>query len=1352
MFKSKSLVMLLIMSLLCSMLIPIGTVSAAEIPAEYFEGSAVPAGWSAVDGGSVELSNLHAKHESQSLKWTWSNGSKLQTTSLPNMKEATGPNGGLKVWVYNEKPMEGQYLTFNLGTGEELSAGVPRYTFKFYMNFTGWRTVWLRLNIDAVNPDYNGNAVPTTMEVIAPSTPSSSYIDLFQLTSVVNHRYGADNQAPYLKSTNIAYHNTYRASLKKPSLPEETEITAQQSEDFSTIMSRLDQYIYGENLDYASLPDGPVKTRYNALLAKLPTRIAEYDAYNITRDENGAVHGPGIFSEEDANFGPKTTKFERIWTALVHDYKLNGNEQSKQKFFDLLDHFHDQGWAAGSIMGSEYSIRLRMSGYAYALYLMRDELKAAGKFNREMDSLYWFSKFGDTFDFRPKDLNSDDFLLADELRTVTLYNLMYILMMDDSPEKVRYMKGFLEFVAKQMDVYSGYGMLKPDYTGYHHDGIYMNAYAPDAIFVASLVRYITHGTSFQLDSTTTENIKKYLLVQRSFGNKYDISHSVAGRFPLNPSTLQTQYISYALNALSGDEELKGIFLDLWDPNDPIISANFAARAENSIFYHATLGELQISEEAAARFAQEGITAQSPAPGFKNFNFGAVALFRNDNWLVTTKGFNRYNWDYELDSTNNVFGRYLSHGNTEIVLPGGFKSSGLDITAGWDFNRWPGTTTKHIPILQLEDPKMRYYSDETFGGGVSSEGQHGIFGMKLHDTAFDTTFRANKSWFYFGDQIIALGSDIVNSDTVNRTETTLFQSNMNDTIMPFYNNSGTAIDSFPYSSTTTTNSKVWMVDPYGNGYIIPDANGLRVERGVQESYTKKGASNYEMTQGNYTTAWLDHGTAPQGQGYEYVILPQKTPAEVEAAAQALNYSVLRKDNMAHIVKHNTFNAIGYALFDPTTQLSYGVLNSVDTPVLAMEKTKSAGRIVLSLSDPDLRLEKPTVLGGLEPNLKKPSQSKTVIAKLNGNWRFAGAAPAGVTLAGYDSATDITSFAFECVDGKSFDVELVIAGNQGNPSNDSGSSSPGEEKHVIKAAAGGTVNDSGVRIVVPAGAAPSDIAIRIEQVSNPSALLTHDIQLLSQVFEIKKDKAGDFLKTITITLPFDKSKWDAAKSKISIYWYDEAAKEWVELDQPEIDLEQGVVTGTINHFTKFAVLASNEQKPSEPSADFSDTQGHWAEEGIRELVKAGIINGYQDGTFAPEKRVTRAEFAVILVKAFKLQAKSGAGFADTDSHWAKASIETAAANGIISGYSADSFGPDDPITREQMAAMIVRAAKLPATAGETSFADQADISGWAQAAVAAAAESGLITGYENGSFKPQAHASRAEAVTILLRAMR
>lgn len=391
-------------------------------------------------------------------------------------------------------------------------------------------------------------------------------------------------------------------------------------------------------------------------------------------------------------------------------------------------------------------------------------------------------------------------------------------------------------------------------------------------------------------------------------------------------------------------------------------------------------------------------------------------------MISTKGFNQYNWDYEIDSTNNVFGRYISYGNTEIILDSGRINSGLDISNGWNYNRWPGTTTINLPLLSLPDSRHRAFSDETFTGGVSSKGEYGVFSMKMHDTVFNPSFRANKSWFYFGDEIICLGSDIKNDDTKNKTETTLFQLNMNGSEMPFYNNSATAITDFPYNSTISDNSRVWMVDPYGNGYIVPDANGLTIERGVQESYYKAGTNNYPTTTGNYTTAFINHGTAPKAAGYEYVILPQKSPAEVAAAAENLSYSVLRKDNKAHVLKHNKYNTIGYAVFDPSITLDYGAINKVDTPVLMMERNNSEGNIVLSLSDPDLRLFKSPTQNMGAVNATDPSEHKNVHAELNGSWKFEKIAPEGVKILGYDASTDKTIIQFDCYAGINYEVSL------------------------------------------------------------------------------------------------------------------------------------------------------------------------------------------------------------------------------------------------------------------------------------------------------------------------------------------
>lgn len=177
---------------------------------------------------------------------------------------------------------------------------------------------------------------------------------------------------------------------------------------------------------------------------------------------------------------------------------------------------------------------------------------------------------------------------------------------------------------------------------------------------------------------------------------------------------------------------------------------------------------------------------------------------------------------------------------------------------------------------------------------------------------------------------------------------------------------------------------------------------------------------------------------------------------------------------------------------------------------------------------------------------------------------------------------------------------------------------------------------------------------------------------------------------------------------------------------------------------------ETPAEEPAAKLNDIADHWAKENIEKLVALDAISGYPDGSFAPEKGISRAEFALVLVKAFKLEAKTGKTFADTAGHWAEEAIATAYGHGIISGYDEDTFGPDDPVTREQMTVMIFKAAKLTAGTDEIRFADSEQISDWAAAAVAAAVNNQLISGYPDNTFRPAQGATRAEAVTVILKA--
>jgi hypothetical protein len=172
-------------------------------------------------------------------------------------------------------------------------------------------------------------------------------------------------------------------------------------------------------------------------------------------------------------------------------------------------------------------------------------------------------------------------------------------------------------------------------------------------------------------------------------------------------------------------------------------------------------------------------------------------------------------------------------------------------------------------------------------------------------------------------------------------------------------------------------------------------------------------------------------------------------------------------------------------------------------------------------------------------------------------------------------------------------------------------------------------------------------------------------------------------------------------------------------------------------------------SEASISFTDIGNNWAGEAIKELAGIGAVSGYPDGSFRPDAEITRGEFVTILVKALNLKyAASAPAFSDTVNHFAKDSIATAAALGIVRGYDDNTFKPDDPITREQMAVIAIKALKLAETSGETTFSDNSKISAWAKASVLSAINNNIMKGYPDNNFNPQGNATRAEAVSLVL----
>lgn len=167
--------------------------------------------------------------------------------------------------------------------------------------------------------------------------------------------------------------------------------------------------------------------------------------------------------------------------------------------------------------------------------------------------------------------------------------------------------------------------------------------------------------------------------------------------------------------------------------------------------------------------------------------------------------------------------------------------------------------------------------------------------------------------------------------------------------------------------------------------------------------------------------------------------------------------------------------------------------------------------------------------------------------------------------------------------------------------------------------------------------------------------------------------------------------------------------------------------------------------------------WYHDYVYDLVYRGVVNGMTATTYEPEGKLTRAQFVKLLAcsleEAETLKTYEGQHpFTDSEGHWAETYIAWAKDKGIVEGVSATEFDPEAPITREQMATIFGRYAlkqgiELPKDAAPAeSFPDADKISEYAREFVELMRIAGILNGYEDGTFRPQGNATRAEAAKL------
>ncbi|MED1863937.1 Ig-like domain-containing protein [Fictibacillus nanhaiensis] len=173
----------------------------------------------------------------------------------------------------------------------------------------------------------------------------------------------------------------------------------------------------------------------------------------------------------------------------------------------------------------------------------------------------------------------------------------------------------------------------------------------------------------------------------------------------------------------------------------------------------------------------------------------------------------------------------------------------------------------------------------------------------------------------------------------------------------------------------------------------------------------------------------------------------------------------------------------------------------------------------------------------------------------------------------------------------------------------------------------------------------------------------------------------------------------------------------------------------------------KKASEPIGKFTDSKGHWAENEINKLYDLGLVKGYTDGSFGVGNKITRGEVASIISRHLKL-AGTPSTFSDVPSnYWAANAIGAIQANNIMSGYNNGTFKPNAPITRAEIASIIERAYDLK---GEKtiSFTD-VKATHWAYKPISVLVYNNLTSGFSDNTFRPNAELSRAEFAAFLSR---
>lgn len=895
----------------------------------------IPCNFKSSDKQELALSSSYYKEGSKSLEWKFSPNSILDIPS-ESVFTLEGDNG-ITLWIYNEKPQQDS-LRFEFYSPN----GHVSHHFGFRLYAAGWRACWI--SFKHMQGDKQDKKI-AGYRIIAPNRTGRVFIDRLTFpVKKINDRTTPDLQMP--TNNSLTYRDlwhwcrVWQWEQYQYDLPLSESLTTDEKQELATIEARLTAI-----LDTPKAPKKGISKAYST-----------FKAANIRPSSNGFTGAPVVAPDElNRRKGELSwNNLEDMLSGFAYDAYYNHSAQSAKNYFLVWDYAINQGFAFGSGMGTNHHYGYQVRKIYTTAWLMRDAIWKAPNRDNILSALIFWSALQETR--IPFQYGRDE--LLDSWHTLLMAKTVSALLFVDERERARALAGLSRWLSGSLQYSPGtIGGIKVDGTTFHHGGFYP-AYTTGVLAMVGQFIALTSHTRYVPTMEARQVLKSAFISMRNYCNIYEWGIGISGRHPFGGSMKENDVAAFAYLALAGD--LSG--------------------ESNTFDHHLAADYMRLCNNdtpEAIYFRKEGITPAKAPQGFFVYNYGSAGIFRRNDWMVTLKGYTTDVWGSEIYRKDNRYGRYQSYGSVQIMGYPSRKASGFDEN-GWDWNRLPGTTTIHLPFDLLDSPlpgTTMAHSKENFSGSSSLEGKNGMFAMKLMERNlknFTPDFVARKSVFCFNNRMICLGTGISNSNASFPTETTLFQSTFQKGKSDIYVDG--KLKDVPFHQELNDGKRHCIQDGYNNYYLV-NGDNVQIQIARQDSHHEK---NRAKTQGTFASAYINHGAAPQNAGYEYMVLIQPSPKELDAARRKAPYQILHKDSIAHVVIDKQTGITAYAAFETYLPQKDELFLSIPAETMVMQK-QSGSNLLLSVCDPNLNISE-KAFTTKEPS--RPIEKKLI---LKGQWK-------------------------------------------------------------------------------------------------------------------------------------------------------------------------------------------------------------------------------------------------------------------------------------------------------------------------------------------------------------------------------